>query len=279
MSASRLPAARPGPRARGALAAVALLALGACAADRPAGRYVALDGIRMYVEVHGRGPALVLLHGGTGDGRQFSNQVPEFEKRFRVIVPDLCAQGRTTDRPGPLTYHAMAEDIAALLDRLHVRRADVMGWSDGGIVGLDLALHHPGRVEHLVTFGANFTPDGLNPRDVEWNLSASAESLGPATRQAYVREAPDPAHYEVAMNKIIAMWRTQPNFTLAQLRAIRARTLVCAGEHDLVRPEHTQQLAAAIPGARLWIVPGATHGAILERPALVNRTVLEFLER
>jgi pimeloyl-ACP methyl ester carboxylesterase len=196
-----------------------------------------------------------------------------------VIVPDLCAQGRTTDRPGPLSYHAMAEDVVALMDHLHVRRADLMGWSDGGIIALDLVIHHPERVDRLVTFGANFTPNGLEPEDVEWGAHASAADLGPAVRLAYRRLAPDPSHYEIAMNKIIAMWRLEPRFTLEQLHSIRAKTLVAAGEDDLVRDEHTAALARAIPGARLWIVPGATHNAILERPDFVNRTVLEFLAR
>jgi len=242
------------------------------------GHHASLRGIRMYYEVHGHGPALLLLHGGTGNGTQFAAQVPAFRQHFRVVVPDLCAQGRTTDRPGPLSYHAMAEDVVALMDRLQIPKADIMGWSDGGVVGLDLAIHHPGRVEHLVTFGANSSPDGLNPADVEWNASASAASFGPATRIAYERLAPDPAHYEIAMDKIIAMWRMQPNFTPQQLGSIRAKTLIAAGEHDVVRPEHTAALARAIAGARRWIVPGASHNVILERPVLVSRTVLEFLQ-
>ena len=244
-----------------------------------AGHHVQLRGIRIYYEERGWGRALVLLHGGPGDGTQFARQVRAFQRRYRVIVPDLCAQGRTTDRPGPLTYHAMAEDVVALLDRLGVRRADVMGWSDGGNVGLDLAIHHPDRVLHLVTFGANFRPDGLTPEQVDWGEDASADDFGPAVWLAYRRLAPDPSHYEAAMNKILAMWRVEPRFSLAELHSIRARTLVAAGEHDFVRPEHTAALARAIPGARLWIVPGASHFVVLERPDLVDRTVLDFLGR
>ena len=261
-----------------ALAALAL-AVQACSAAAPAGHYAAVNGIRMYYEVHGRGPALLLLHGGAGNGMQFSRQIPAFEKRFRLVVPDACAQGRSTDRPGPLTYHAMAEDMVVLMDQLHIERADVMGWSDGGIVGLDLAIHHPRRVGHLVTFGANFSPDGLNPADVAWNDTATAASFGPGMQRGYEKLAPDPSHYQQAMTKIIAMWRTQPRFTPAELGSIRARTLIAAGEHDVVRREHSEELARAIPGARLWIVPGASHGAMIEKPELVNRTVLELLSR
>ncbi|TMQ72878.1 MAG: alpha/beta fold hydrolase [Candidatus Eisenbacteria bacterium] len=129
-------------------------------ARAPASRadYAPIHGIRMYYEVRGKGPVLVLLHGGGGSGLQFEKQIPALETRHRLVIPDMCAQGRSTDRPGPLTYHAMAEDVIALMDDLGVRRFDVLGWSDGGNTGLDLAIHHRERLRHLVTFGANFSP-------------------------------------------------------------------------------------------------------------------------
>jgi len=258
---------------------VVLLAASGCARPSAPGHYVHEHGIRLYYELHGKGPPLLLIHGGAGDGRQFEKQLPDFSRRYRCLVPDCCAQGRTTDRPGPLTYHAMAEDMIALLDHLHVRRTDIMGWSDGGNIGLDMAMHHPDRVSHLVTFGANFRPDGLNPDDVAWNRTATAESFGPAMRAGWTALNPEPGHYEEAMNKILEMWRTEPRFTMAQLHSIRAKTLICAGDHDLIRPEHTKELAQAIPGAKMWIVPDASHGAMLERPELVNPRVLEFLRK
>src|SRR5262245_54037502 len=269
---------RPKDRVIRAAIAVGLALLHGCRLNPNSGHYVEMKGSPMYYEVRGRGPTLVLLHGGTGNGAQFSKQIPDFEPHFRLVIPDLCAQGRTSDRPGPLTYHAMAEDIVALLDRLHIDRADVMGWSDGGVVGLDLAVHHPERLRHLVTFGANFAPDGLNPDDVAWVATATASSFGDGTKKAYAELAPDPSHYEEAMTKILVMWRTEPKFTLEELASIRTPTMICAGEHDVVRADHTAKLAATIPGARLWIVPGASHSAMLEQPDLVNRTVLEFLQ-
>src|SRR5204863_259925 len=90
-------------------------ALPAASVAAPPGHYAELNGIRMYYELSGAGPVLVLLHGGAGNGGQFSRQIPDFEKHFRLVIPDMCAQGRTTDRPGPLTYHAMAEDVIALM--------------------------------------------------------------------------------------------------------------------------------------------------------------------
>ena len=260
----------------------ALVAIPCARAATPAagaGHVAELDGIRMYYEVHGAGPALILLHGGAGDGRQFEKQVPYFQDSYRLIVPDMCAQGRTTDRPGPLTYHAMAEDVIALMDHLHVKQARVMGWSDGGIEGLDLAMHHPDRITHVVAFGANYRPDGLAAPDVAWNDTATAAAFGPDMKKAYQAMSPNRDHYEDAMNKVIALWKTQPNWTEAELGRIRAKTLIVAGEFDLVRREHTEALAHAIPGAQLWIVPGANHGVMIDRADLVNPKVRDFLAR
>lgn len=258
---------------------ILVLALAGGGAPPMSGHTAPVRSIRMYYEIGGVGSPLLLLHGGAGNGMQFEKQVPAFLPHHRLIVPDCRAQGRTTDRPGPLTYHDMAEDVIALLDRLRIPVVDVMGWSDGGDIGLDLAIHHPGRIRHLVTFGANFSPTGLNPDDVKWNQSATADSFGPGMREGWTKLNPEPAHYEEAMNKILDMWRTQPRFTWAQLHSIRAKTMICVGDHDLIRPEHTAALARAIPGAIQWTVPHASHGAMIERPEIVNPRVLEFLRR
>jgi pimeloyl-ACP methyl ester carboxylesterase len=260
--------------------ALALAPAASCATGTPeGGHYSEIRGIRMYYELHGSGPPLLLLHGGAGNGMQFEHQVPTFARTHRLIVPDCCAQGRTTDRPGPLSYHAMAEDMIALLDRLGLERVDVMGWSDGGDIGLDMAMHHADRVGHLVTFGANFRADGLNEQDVAWGRTATADSFGAGMREGWTKLNPQPEHYIEAMNKILDMWRTQPQWTATDLGRIRAKCLVCAGEHDVVRPDHTAALARAIPGAQVWIVPGASHSAMIERPDLVNPKVLAFLAR
>ncbi len=272
----------PARRALAFLLPIVLVFVSATAARgaaTPAGHYADVNGLRMYYELHGSGPPLLLIHGGAGNGMQFEHQVPDFEKTHTLIVPDCRAQGRTNDRPGPLTYHGMAEDMIALLDALHLKRVDVMGWSDGGNIGLDMAMHHPDRVSHLVTFGANFRPDGVSPQDMAWNASATADSFGPGMREGWTKLNPQPEHYAEAMDKILVMWRTLPRWTAADLGRIRAKCLICAGEHDLIRREHTDALARAIPHAEEWIVPGASHGAMIERPDLVNPKVLAFLKR
>lgn len=253
------------------------LSLAATPARAPKPSHFAANGIRTYYELRGTGTPLLLIHGGAGNGMQFEKQVTEFEKSHRLIIPDCCNQGRTTCRAGALTYHAMAEDMIALLDHLKIRRVDIMGWSDGGNIGLDLAMHHPDRVNHLVTFGANFSPAGLQDADRIWAATATPESLGSGMREGWMKLSPEPERFDEAMNGVLKMWRTLPDWTVSDLGRIRAKVMVCAGEHDVIRLEHTGALSRAIPGAQMWIVPGASHSAMLERPDLVNPRVLEFL--
>src|SRR5262249_33513638 len=265
---------------RFASATLLLMLLAAPAVTRAAEAHrLPLRGITLYFETEGQGPPLLLLHAGAGNGMQFEKQRPESAKTHRLIVPDSRAQGRSTDHPGPLTYHDMAEDVIALMDTLKLKRVDVMGWSDGGCTGLDLAIHHPDRIVHLVTFGANATPEGMKPDDRKWAASATADSFGTGMEQGWKALNPEPQHYRDAMEKVVTMWGTEPQMTRAQLASIRARVLICAGEHDVVLPEHTAMLAATIPHAELWTVPGASHSAMIERPDLVNPRVLEFLAK
>src|SRR5262249_39200273 len=144
-------------------------------------------------------------------------------------------------------------------------------------VALDLAMHHPDRVRRIVTFGANFRADGLNAPDIAWNRTATAADFGPDMRKFYDSVAPDTAHYEIAMDKVIELWRDQPNWNEADLGRIKAKALIVAGENDVIRPDHTAALAHAIPGSTLWIVPNASHSVLMEQPDVVNPRVLSFL--
>jgi pimeloyl-ACP methyl ester carboxylesterase len=219
------------------------------------GRFVTSNGIPLYYETFGRGPPVLVLHQGLGSAVDMRYQIAALAAAHFVIAPDLRGNGRSGDSAAPLDYGTMANDMVALLDALALPRVDVVGWSDGGIVGLELAMHHPARVRRLVVIGANFSPAGLiNPP-------------GPA-----------PAGMSARARKVMELWRTQPDETPAMLGTIRAPTLVMAGEFDLVRRAHTDALARSIRGAREYIVPGATHRAPLTDPDAVNARIVAFLD-
>ena len=169
----------------------------------------------------------------------------------------------------------MGDDMIALRDSLHIAQADVVGWSDGGIVGLDMAMKHPGRVRRLVAIGANYDANGVDPRQFD---HAAFARQAREVKPFYDAVAPDPSHFAVLMQKIETMVTTQPHYTLAQLHSIRARTAIVAGEHDLILKAHTDALAAAIPGAVKIIVTGAIHFGPLEQPDAYTAIVLKFLD-
>jgi pimeloyl-ACP methyl ester carboxylesterase len=232
---------------------------------REGGAYAPVRDVRMYYEV--RGPAggqpLLVLHGGGVRLERMDAQATFFSKEFRVIVPEQIGHGRTSDAPRAYRFDDMADDTVALLDRLGVKaRVDCLGWSDGGIVCLDLAIRHPERVLRLAVSGASFRTDGLVAPAQAWVEHARGQDLMP--------DAP------AVGDKVLAMWRTQPMWTQADLARIDAPVLVLAGEKDMVRADHTRALAAAIPRARVVIVPGASHSLPSEKPETFNAEVDAF---
>ncbi|HEY4943129.1 MAG TPA: alpha/beta fold hydrolase [Rhizomicrobium sp.] len=234
-----------------------------------------VNGIGLYYETYGRGPPVLVLHGAGGFLETMHYFITGLSATHTVIAVDSRAQGRSTDAAGPLTYATMGDDTIKLMDALHIRQADVVGWSDGGIVGLDMAMKHPGRVRRLVAIGANYDADGVDAKSMPGDFIAQITA---EIKPFYDRIAPDPSHFATMAKKIQVMLNSEPHYTLAELGRIRARTLIVAGEHDMILRAHTDSLAAAIPGARKIIVPGASHFGPLEQPETYNRIVLTFLD-
>jgi pimeloyl-ACP methyl ester carboxylesterase len=258
----------PGPWLALPLAAVLLCA--GCSLLPWGSRHAVVNGTRIAYRVHGHGPKLLLLHGGGSQSLALARQILDFGKHYTVIAPDQRGHGGTQDDGDTLSYHRMAEDMVALLDVLHAGRVNVMGWSDGAIVGLDLAIHHPGRVRKLVLFGANFTPQGVDPA-----VLASLQRAWVEDSTARAADVTEPLPFDARLRRL---WLTQPHYTPAQLRSIECPTLVAVGDHDLPRLEHTLELARTIPGAQLCIIPGATHAVLYERADIADEIVIQFLK-
>lgn len=235
-----------------------------------------IRGISLYYETFGDGPPVLVLHGGGSALESMHYQITRLAVDHRVIAPDSRGHGRSTDGPGPLHYADMADDVIALMDRLHVAKADVVGWSDGGIIALDLAMRYPARIGRIVTLGANFNPDGLIDKPT---LPVVIDTSPGGANLVYRLTSPTPDHWPVFIAKVQTLWATEPHYTLADLGAIRSPALIIAGEHDAIRRDHTDALARAIPGAREVIVPGATHRVAREKPDTVNAAIDAFLSR
>ena len=231
--------------------------------------YLSVNGLDMYYEVHGDGEPLLLLHGGAGSIPE--KWIPLFSPHFRVIAPEQMGHGRTADVAGrAFHYHDMAEDTRELLRLLEVESAVVVGYSDGGIIGLDMAIHHPASVSRLAVTGANASFDGYTEENKEWVRALDPPSEPVSER--YRTLSPDGGnHWPVVLGRMKPMWAAEPSFTDAELARIAAPTLLIFGDRDIVTPEHAVEMFRAIPGAQLCVIPNAGHGIL---PA---ETVLAFL--
>ena len=240
------------------------------------GGRMTVNGVSIYYETYGAGPPVLIIHGAGGSIEGMASQVMALAASHLVVAADSRGHLRSTDSSAPMTYGLIADDLSKLLEGLRIEKADIVGWSDGGIVGLDLAMHHPDRVRRLVAISANFTPEGVRANPVGVTDIADAEI--PPMPLRYRLLAPDPAQYSVSYRKIAIMGRTEPHYALADLGRITAKTLIVAGQNDVIRREHTDELAGAIPGSRKIIVAGASHALPWEKPGILNDYVVRFLD-
>lgn len=222
----------------------------------------------MYCEIYGTGKPLLMLHGNGGSISTFKNNIAYFAKKYKVIVVDSRAQGKSIDDKDSLSFEMMADDFATLLDTLHIDSVYVIGFSDGGINALLLAMRHPEKVIKLASTGANLWPDS----------SAFAPGLWQSEK----------AYYDTSYKKV---WTTQqqkndwklflldwnqPHISLADLKKIECPSLIICGDHDLISIEHTALIYKNISNAYLWVVPDSPHGTLRAHADEFNKKVDEF---
>jgi pimeloyl-ACP methyl ester carboxylesterase len=238
--------------------------------------FAPVNGVRLYFARFGAGRPVLLLHGGLANSNYWSGVIPPLvAQHFEVIVADSRGHGRSTRSSAAYSYGLMADDVLTLLDYLKLSRVDLVGWSDGGIIGLDLAMRHPERLNRLAVYGANSDPAGA--REGFDSTPVFAAYLG-RTRSEYQRMSSTPRDYERFVEQIQAMWAKEPSYTRADLQSIRTPTLVFDGAHDeAIKREHTEYLAQSIPGASLVILDDVSHFGMLQNPREFAQTILDFL--
>jgi pimeloyl-ACP methyl ester carboxylesterase len=236
--------------------------------NKAAGKYYDVRGIKMYAETYGSGKPLLMIHGNGGNISNMASIIPYFSKHYKVIVTDSRAQGKSTDIKDSLSFEMMADDEAVLLDAMHLDSAYVIGWSDGGIVALLLAMRHPDKVIKLASTGAN--------------LWADSTALLPVSRREDQLKY-DADHSKVFTNakekndwKIFMLDWLQPNIPLAALKAISCPAMIISGDHDAIMLEHTVQIFRHIPHAYLWVLPNSGHATLIEHTSEFNKEVGAF---
>ena len=238
--------------------------------------YAAVNGIQMYYAVFGTGDPVLLIHGGLGHADIWASQVATLSKTHKVIVADSRGHGRSTRTDEPYGYDLMASDYLALLDYLKVDKTALVGWSDGGIIGIDIALHHPERLTRLFAQAANVTTDGVDPGVLtNKTFAAYIDRCG----RDYKRLSKTPDQYDAFVAQISHMWESQPAWTKEQLGKITTPTAIVAGDHDeAIKRQHTEYMASVIPGAKLILLPNASHFAMLQAPDEYSQAVLDFID-
>jgi pimeloyl-ACP methyl ester carboxylesterase len=236
--------------------------------NEAAGKYYSIRGIRVYCEIYGNGKPLLMIHGNGGSIDAFKNNIPYFAKNYRVIVADSRSQGKSADPKDSLSFEMMADDEAALLDSIHVDSAYVLGWSDGGIIALLMAIRHPGMVIQLASTGANLWPDSTAIIPSFWMRDKQHFDTMDVSKLKTAKEKND--------WKLFLLDWYQPNIALTALHTIKCPSLIIGGDHDLIRVEHTTAIFQNIPNASLWILPNSGHGTLIDYADEFNRKVDSF---
>ncbi len=267
----------------------ALLTFSAAAAERwntlpplppmpPAAQsgYAPVNGIKMYYAVYGKGDPILFIHGGLANSDYWANEVIALSKTHAVIVADSRGHGRSTRTAEPMGYDLMASDYLALLYYLKIPKAAIVGWSDGAIIGLDIAMKHPERVTKLFANAANVTTDGVKPGMAQSPAFSAFIKRSAAEHQ---RLAPSPREIRAFLSSIRRMWATQPNWTKAQLSGIHVPVAIVVGDHDeAIKRDHTEYMARVIPGAKLIILKDVGHFALLQDPEAYTKAILDFID-
>jgi pimeloyl-ACP methyl ester carboxylesterase len=237
--------------------------------------YVQLGEVRTWYDEHGSGDPLVLLHpGGAGvDARAWGPNLDALAARFHVYTPERRGHGRTPDVDGPITFEAMAQDTIAFLERVVGGPADLAGCSDGATVALHVAAVRPDLVRRMAVVAGPAHRDGWYPEAIDPDLEPPA-----FLADAYAELSPDgPEHYPVVVAKLARMHVEGPLLTAAELRAMPQRTMVMVADDDEVVLEHAIAMYRELPHAELAVVPGTSHGLLVEKPELCKRLLLDFL--
>jgi pimeloyl-ACP methyl ester carboxylesterase len=236
--------------------------------------YAPVNGIKIWYAEFGQGEPVILLHGGLANSNYWGDQVPVLAKHYRVIVMDSRGHGRSTRNEQPYGYDLMASDVIALMDYLKIEKAAIVGWSDGAILGLDIAINHPERLTKLFAFAANSDPSGV--KDIA--QSAVFNAYIARAEKEYEKLSATPNEYKSFLDQISKMWATQPNWTADQLKSIKVPTWIVDADHDeAIKRENTLFMADNIPGAGLLLQPQVSHFSFLQDPQQFNADVLRFL--
>lgn len=238
--------------------------------------FVENDGAQIWYTAYGTGSPVILLHGGLGNGGNWGYQVPALvENGYRVILIDTRGHGHSTRDEKPFSYELLASDVAAVMDRLNIQKAHLVGWSDGACTALVLASQFPARVTGVFFFACNMDPSGTK----EFEMTPIVQRCFNRHVKDYAQLSSTPGQFAEFSEAVGLMQSTQPNYSASDLAQIRVPATIVHSEFDeFIKREHAEYLASSIPNAKLVHLRGVSHFAPIQRPDLFNSAILAFLK-
>ena len=246
--------------------------------DTAQDHFMTVDDVRIHYKVWGKGEPVLLLHGAMEYWKEWERQIPALAKEYKVIAVDTRGHGLSTFTDRELSYELFAGDMLALLNKLHMDSINVVGFGDGGIIGMIMAMKQPSRVHKLIAIGSNISADTnavyrtVLEKVRAWDIEKMAFYL-----QVKFKENPNPKLLPALAKRMQTLLLTQPNMTYVDMEKIKCPTLIMAGDHDFIKMEHISYIYENLPDGYLSIIPAGTHYCIKEKYQLVNATILDFL--
>jgi pimeloyl-ACP methyl ester carboxylesterase len=240
--------------------------------------YIQNQGAHIHYEAFGTGYPVLLLHGGLSDKLSWFSQIPWLvSSGRRVVTIDTRGHGKSSHGDADLEYQAFADDAIKVLDRLGIKRTDIVGWSDGGITALLMGLESPDRVARIIAISANFHPSGLVTEmwEEKQGYQQWRNDVFNWVRGFWV--APPSVDFGELAKELQNLWQTQPQLKHSDLKAIVAPTLIIAGENDLIELSHSGELAQMLAFGKIEIILGAGHAAPVTHARQVNELIASFL--
>lgn len=243
--------------------------------------YLPIRNSQIFFEIAGDGEPLLLLHGGLGTVEDFASQRPELAKHFKVVAFERPGHGHTADTGEPFSYAIMTGYTIDFIEALKLGAMNLVGWSDGAIISLLVAISRPDLVKRMICVGGNFDTSFYTARIRESLRSTTPESFRKAEAtmaKRYDDASPDgPAHFSTVLEKTMKMWSSEPNIAREELAKIAIPTMIMAADRDVMPLEHTVELFRSIKNSELYVVPGTTHRLLSEKPEATNMAIIDFL--
>ncbi|QPB23867.1 alpha/beta hydrolase [Rhizobium sp. 007] len=276
---------------RTALIAAALFVTSSLLAEaQPAGNRVKVNGMQIYYEVSGDGDALVVLHGAYMNIPSMGTIVPKLAKTHKVYALELQGHGRTTDIDRPITYPNLADDVAAFMDAVGLKKADIFGYSMGAAAGLQVAIRHPEKVNKLIAASVAYDAEGWQPEFRAFIPQMTVEMfVGMPFAKDYRKLAANPDGFPALVKKLIAL-EDEPMAWEADVKAMKTPVLIVTGDADVATLEHSVamfrllgggtmgDMGKPLPASRLAVMPATSHTAVINQPELLHAFIEPFLK-